>query len=353
MPRTRSLAWAELKIGLVTVFAVVMTAILIFLLSGQGGFPWQQYSLKTVFGNIAGLKEGAPVRLAGMEVGSVDRLEFTDDRVEVTLNVRRDMQPRITSGSVATLGSVSLLGEAAVDITASTAGEPIPEWGYVPSAPATGSLGDVATRASAGIDELTGLLRDARAGRGTLGQLLTDDAVYRELSGLLSAAEAVARNINEGRGTLGRLVTNPAMAQSLEASMADLAAVTQRIRSGEGTLGRLLAEDALATSLTSTTANLDAITGRMNRGEGTLGQLTTNRELFDRLNSMTTRLDAVVANLQSGEGTVGQLLQDRQLYENMNGTMAELRTTVAEVRNLVTAIQKDPKRYLNIRVSLF
>jgi phospholipid/cholesterol/gamma-HCH transport system substrate-binding protein len=353
MPRTRSLAWAELKIGLVTIFAVVMTAILIFFLSGQGGFPWQQYSLKTIFENIAGLKEGAPVRLAGMEVGSVERLEFTGDRVEVTINLRRDMQPRITTASVASLGSVSLLGEAAVDITASTAGPPLEEWDYVPSAPATGSLSDVATRASTGIDELTGLLRDARSGRGTLGQLLTDDTVYRELSGLLSAAEAVARNINEGRGTLGRLATNPAMAQSLEASMENLAAVTARIRSGEGTLGRLLAEDTLAASLTSTTSNLDAITGRVNRGEGTLGQLATNRELFDRLNSTTTRLDAMVADLQNGQGTVGQLLQDRQLYENMNGTMAELRTTVAEVRNLVTAIQKDPKRYLNIRVSLF
>ena len=48
MPRTRSLAWAELKVGLITMFAMLMTALLIFLLSGQGGFPWQQYGLKTV-----------------------------------------------------------------------------------------------------------------------------------------------------------------------------------------------------------------------------------------------------------------------------------------------------------------
>ena len=38
MPRTRSLAWAELKIGLVSIFALVMTTVLIFLLSGEGGF---------------------------------------------------------------------------------------------------------------------------------------------------------------------------------------------------------------------------------------------------------------------------------------------------------------------------
>jgi phospholipid/cholesterol/gamma-HCH transport system substrate-binding protein len=360
MPRTRSLAWAELKVGLITVFAIVMTALLIFVLSGQGGFPWQQYALKTVFGNIAGLKEGAPVRLAGLEVGSVESLRFMGDRVEVTMNVRKDMQPRITTRSVAALGSVSLLGESAVDITASVEGTPVAEWGYVPSGPSTGSLADVATRASGGIEELTGLLQEIRGGQGTLGQLVTNDSVYRELGGLLSAAEAVARNINDGRGTLGRLITNPSAAQSLEASMENLAAVTARIRAGEGSLGRLLAEDTLATSLTSTTTNLDAITGRMNRGEGTLGQLATNRELFDRLNSMTTRFDAVAESLQQGQGTAGQLLQDRQLYENMNAAVLELRTTAGEfgttateVRNLVMAIRADPKKYLNIKVSLF
>jgi phospholipid/cholesterol/gamma-HCH transport system substrate-binding protein len=355
MPRTRSLAWAELKVGLITVFAMMMTVLLIFLLSGQGGFPWQQYSLKTVFANIAGLKEGAPVRVAGLEVGSVDSLTFIPggDRVEVTMKVRKDMQSRITTSSVASLGSVSLLGESAVDITASSRGAAIAEWGYVPSGRAAGSLGDVATQASAGIEELSAILKDVRGGRGTIGQLLTNDSMYRDLNALVVAAEEVARNINSGRGTLGRLATNPAAARSLEASMENLSAMTARIRAGEGSLGRLLTDDALAKTLTSTTTNLDAITGRMNRGEGTLGQLTTNRELFDRLNSMTDRLDKVVASLQQGQGTAGQLLQDKQLYENMNGTVVELRTTVVEVRKLVAAIQADPKKYLNIRVSLF
>src|SRR5687767_11584520 len=61
MPRTRSLGWAELKIGLLTVFALAMAAILIFLLSSTGGLWWQRYPLKTIFDNVAGLGEGAPV----------------------------------------------------------------------------------------------------------------------------------------------------------------------------------------------------------------------------------------------------------------------------------------------------
>ena len=49
MPRTRSLAWSELKIGIITVIALAIATGLIFLLSGEGGFFWQRYSIKTVF----------------------------------------------------------------------------------------------------------------------------------------------------------------------------------------------------------------------------------------------------------------------------------------------------------------
>ena len=85
MPRTRSLAWSELKIGLVSVFALVMASVVIFMVSGEGGFFWQRYSIKSVFPDIAGLKEGAPVRVAGVEVGSVTRMNFVGDKVEVIM----------------------------------------------------------------------------------------------------------------------------------------------------------------------------------------------------------------------------------------------------------------------------
>jgi phospholipid/cholesterol/gamma-HCH transport system substrate-binding protein len=355
MPRTRSLAWAELKIGLITVFAIFMTGLLIFLLSGQGGFPWQQYTVRTVFDDIAGLKAGAPVRVAGLEVGSVEALRFIpgSDRVEVVMTVSREMQSRITSSSVASLGSISLLGEAAVDITSSTSGTPIAENGEVPSGRAAGSLTDVAAQASTGIEELTGLLQDVRSGRGTVGKLFTEDTIALEVEALLRSLDGVATQISSGDGTIGRLLNDPAAAQSLEASLRDLQEITGRIRRGEGSLGRLMADDEFARTLTGLTTNLDAFTGRLNRGEGTLGQLATNDELFNRFNSAAGRLDAVFDGLQQGDGTAGMLLRDKQLYENMNATMVELRATLADTRQLITAIQNDPKRYLNIRVSLF
>lgn len=346
MPRTRSLAWTELKIGLVSVFAIAMATVMVFLLSGEGGFFWQRYSIKTVLANVAGLKPGAPVRVAGVEVGSVAAVRFSGDRVEIELQVGREHAPRITSASVASLGSVSLLGEAAVDITPSSQGTPIPEWGYVKSGAAVGSIADVAAEASQGIDELTALITDIRTGRGTAGKLLTDDALYTDLRALIVAVEEVARGVNSGKGSLGRLMNDPTMARSIEGSLANLEAVTARIKAGEGTLGRLLADDAMARSLTSTTANIDAITGRLSRGEGTAGKLLSDDGLYTRLNGMVDRLDTVVASMQKTDGTMGLLLHDKQMYEKIN-------KTVDEVSGLVAAIKADPRRYLNVRVSLF
>jgi phospholipid/cholesterol/gamma-HCH transport system substrate-binding protein len=340
------LAWAELKIGLISIFAIFMTLVLIFLLSGEGGFSWQQYGLKTTFANIAGLKPGAPVRVAGMEVGSVKDTLFVGDKVEVVMTVNERYQRLITSDSMATLGSVSLLGEAAVDITAASHGTPVPEWGYVKSGRAVGSLTDVATQATEGIEQLTALLAEIRNGRGTVGQLFTNDSVYRELNSLIAAAEDVAQNVKSGRGTLGRLANDPAAAQALEGAMQNLQDITARLRAGEGSLGKLLNDDAFSQSLTVASKNFEGVSGRLNRGEGTAGALITERELYDRMNSMMGRLDQVMATLQKGEGTAGQLLNDRRLYENMNETMAEL-------RKLIAAISADPKKYLNVKVSIF
>jgi len=68
--------------------------------------------------------------------------------------------------------------------------------------------------------------------------------------------------------------------------------------------------------------------------------------LYNRLNSMADRLDKLAASLNQGEGTAGQLLHDKQLYENMNGAVTQL-------TDLLKEIKADPKKYLNVKVSIF
>ena len=61
---------------------------------------------------------------------------------------------------------------------------------------------------------------------------------------------------------------------------------------------------------------------------------------------MPQGIDKLATELEQGQGSAGQLLHDKQLYENMNGAANEL-------RNLIGDIRKDPKKYLNVRVSIF
>jgi phospholipid/cholesterol/gamma-HCH transport system substrate-binding protein len=346
MPRTRSLAWSELRIGIITIAAIVITAITIFSLTGGRGFFWQRFSLKTRFPNVAGLKPGSPVRVAGVDVGTVTVVDFAGEQVDVSFEVNEEHALRITTGSVASLGSVSLLGESAVDITPSTTGTPIPEWGYVPSGRARGQLSDVTETATRGIEELTGLLTDIRGGRGTVGRLVTDEELYVELRRFAASAGDLTDRLKRGDGTLGRLLSDPAAARSLEQSLANIEAVTKQINAGQGSLGQLLKDDAFSKSLTSTTNNVDALVARINRGEGTAGKLVTDPALFNRLTAVTERLEQLVARLNEGEGTAGMLLKDRQLYENMNKVTTDLQALIAEIR-------KDPRKYLNVRVSIF
>jgi phospholipid/cholesterol/gamma-HCH transport system substrate-binding protein len=346
MPRTRSLAWSELKIGLLTLLAIIIAASVIFLLSGEGGFFWQRYALKARFGNGGGLKSGAPVRVAGVEVGSVTDVTFTGAQVEITFEVSKDMQSRITDQSTATIGSVSLLGESALDIKAATSGTPIPPWGYVKTGRTPGQLAEVSEQANQALIEATGMLRDVRAGKGTLGKLVTDEALYREVTAFVASVNVVATQLREGRGTLGRLNNDPAAYNALKASLENLQGITTRINSGDGSLGRLLKDDAFANSLNSATKNLDGITDRLNRGEGTAGKLLTDDALYKRIDALTSRLDDLTKKLNDGQGTAGQLLNDRKLYDSLNKTVAELGGLVADIR-------KDPRKYLRVKVSIF
>ena len=346
MPRTRSLAWSELRIGVLTVVAVAIAIVTIFMLTGARGFFWQRYNLKTQFGSVAGLKAGSPVRVAGVEVGLVKSVDLVGDKVDVSFEVNKDVRPRITDRSTATLGSVSLLGESAVDITPASNGTPIPEWGYVPERATRGMLSTMAPEASEGIEAITKLVTDVQNGRGTVGKLMTDDQLYNEMQQFVASANEVTGTIRKGRGSVGRLLNDPRAAQALEGSLTNLEQMTRRINAGEGSLGRLLKDDEFAKALTSATSNFQALTDRMNKGEGTVGKLMTDDAMFKKVNALTDRLDLLVTRVNDGQGTVGLLLKDKQLYDNLNGA-------VADFRQLLVEIKKDPKKYLNVKVSIF
>lgn len=346
MPRTRSLAWSELKIGVLTITAVVIAAAAIFLLTGGSGFFWQRYSLKTRFTNVAGLNPGSPVRLAGVQIGSVSEVTLVGEQVDVVFEVNKKFRPQITTASVAKLGSVSLLGESAVDISPSSSGTPVPDWGYVNAGKTPAALADMTDQAAQGISELTALITDIRQGRGTVGKLMTDEQLYAELNRFITSATGLTEGIKNGKGTMGQLINDPKIADTLQATLANMETMTRQLNEGQGSIGKLLRDDTFSKSLNDATANMNALVTKINSGEGSAGKFISDPAVYNQLDSVTKRLDVLIASLNDGNGTMGQLLKDKQLYENINGTMSDLRTLIANINN-------DPRKYLNIKVSLF
>jgi phospholipid/cholesterol/gamma-HCH transport system substrate-binding protein len=345
MPRTRSIAWSQLKLGVIGLVALVLLAVTILAVGGASGFFWERYPLKMQFRDVQGLKSGAVVRVAGKDVGSVAAVDFAGRVIEVTFEVGHEVRPLITDRSVGSVGALSLLGESMLSISAAPDGTPLPDWGYVRTTEVK-ALSDLTGSMSEGLETATRILADIHAGKGTIGKLMTDDAVYRELQTFIESATDVTNNLNRGRGTMGRLMNDPAAYDAMKGSLDNLRLMTERINSGQGALGRFLNDEAMGKSMASTMTNIEAATGRLNRGEGTMGKLLTDQELYNRISQMTARMDELITGLNQGQGTAGMLLRDRALYENMNATIAEMRQLFADIR-------KDPKKYLRVSVSIF
>lgn len=346
MPRTRSLAFSELKIGIIAVIAIVLAALLIIAVGGQAGFFWQQYRLRTKFTNVQGMKSGAVVRVAGKDVGKVTSVELSGSLVEVTMALNKNVSALITEKSRASMGSLSLLGEPIVEISAAPGASVLTDNAYLESAGSGSPITDLTNQAKTSLDEANKLVADLRAGKGTMGKLFTDEAVYRDLDTLLVATNRVAVGLDGNKGTAGRLINDPALYDSMKRSIDDLDAVIAPLKAGTSPLGRLLNDEAMGKSLSSTVTSMETAAGKLGKPDNTMGALLNDRQLYDRLNGVTDRIDKLLATLQGTTGTAGTLLNDRQLYDNMNSTMKEMQA-------LLTDIRKDPKKYLRVSVSIF
>src|SRR5262249_10054591 len=122
MPQRKQIVWAELKVGLLTLVSIVLLVVGIFLVTGRTGFFTKTVVVRTLAPDAGGLRGGAPVRLAGIDVGKVKevRISGLEDRtraVEITMEINRDNFSQLRSDSEAFLAAEGLLGERYVNLS--------------------------------------------------------------------------------------------------------------------------------------------------------------------------------------------------------------------------------------------
>lgn len=347
---SKALTWTELRVGVVVIASLLVLAATILYIGSGGGSPFaRKYELKALMSDVNGLKEGAPVRVGGVEVGTVTKVDFAGagggGMVEVRMRLDRRVKERVTSASQATLGALGLLGEKAVDITSAPAGAPVPDGGYVPAAPEDPFKGLLAD-SSESVQHLKKILARLDAGEGLIGKALRDEELYERMVDVSMRLQAMMAKLESERGPLGRLVNDEEMSRQLASSVRGIENVVARVEAGQGALGALSKDEALARELRSISSGLSQVVGRLERGEGTAGRLLADDALFVKLENVVTRMDAVVARMESGEGSLGRLMRDPEFYDNANSAAHEMRALLGDIR-------KDPRKYLRLKLSLF
>ena len=250
MPRTRSLAWSELKIGIVVdlrarhrrradLHAERLGRLLLAALLDQDRLPRHR--------GPEGRRAGA-CRRRGSGLGHGDRLHRRPGRGDdggeqgaAAADHRLDRSPR--------WGRCRCSARPPWTSPLDGQGTPIPEWGYVP----TRRRRRVAGERRGGGDQRasrrpTALLKDVRQGRGTLGKLVTDDSCIASCNDFVDVGRGGDAEHQPGTRHARTADERSAAAQSLEGSLENLEMVTARIRNGEGSLGQLLNDDALSKS---------------------------------------------------------------------------------------------------------
>ncbi len=349
MDHSKALTWTELRVGLLVIVSVVALSFAVLYVGGSGSPFATKYSLRAQMTDVNGLKPGAPVRVGGVTVGSVIAVDFAGEGagglVEVVMRLERRVRSRVTTDSEATLGSLGLLGEKAVDISVSLTGIPIGDGGYLRAAaedPFRGLLSD----ASDSTAHFKRILARMDAGEGLVGRALRDEEVYARMVDVSLRLQDAMTKMESSDGPLGRLINDTEMSEHLAGSARAVEAVLKRIESGEGALGVLSKDEELVAQLRELTANLSNASAGIQRGEGTLGKLVKDDALYSRMTDVSGHLESTLGRLERGEGTAGQLLRDTELYNNLNGTLTD-------IRNLVTDVRRDPDKYLRVKVSLF
>ena len=359
MPSQKQLKWSQLKVGLTVLAATVTLAILIFLMSGTGGLFTSKIKLKSYFDNANGLREGAPVRLAGVDIGNVTNILVVRDRtrqltpVEVTMKVSTRYLFNLRKDSLTLLSTAGVLGETYIDIDSSQSKGPQAQDGDVLPSREVPDFSDMVRSGQGTLQNMDALLKRldrivafVESGQGSVGKLLYDPTLYDRLNATVNQFQGLVNQVAQGKGTLGKLFSNEELYQKANATVDKLNLVIDDINAGKGSAGKFLKDPVLYDNANATIANVKKLTDDVNAGKGPIGMLAKDEEFARKLKDTMDKLSAISDRLEAGEGSAGKLLRDPSLYNNADQMLVE-------TRSLVKNIRENPKKYLTIHFKVF
>ena len=310
----------EIRVGLTLIIGILIIIFVILAVGNQHGILGNRYHLYVQMSRVNGLQTGAPVRLNGVYVGSVTQVNFSDDlteqKVQISLELFKDIQDRIRSDSKAHIGTLGLLGDKYVAITMGSPDNPILKEG----------------------DELQG------------SDPLDIEVLIDEGVDILSSLKTSVNNMNlvtgklkRGEGTLGLLLNETSLYFTLDTLLNDFLILSQSIKGSNTTLAQIINDSTFYPALKSVVVDGQVLMDSLVYGNGMLSGLLYDKEMYSNLTLSVESMKEILDQVEQGDGSIGQAIKNKELYENLNNTTVSL-------DSLLKDIKENPKRYLHVEV---
>ena len=300
-----------IQVGIFVTLCLVILGVLIFNVEDLNPFAEPGEVREVLFDSVAGLNEKAPVRVAGVKVGLVDRIGLEGRRAKVTLLLDEPLQ--LSDDTIARVANAGILGDKYIELVPGTSSTPLPADQSIP-----GETPVTFDQALERFDALGQSLQQITGDVSAQGDLGT--TIRRLLDNLEATSADIRSLVASNKDQVGATVGN------VERISADLARELPR-----------LAEQisALLSQVDSVVAeNRDAVHGSLENIENLSGQLQTT---VDNLNAISSQIG-------SGEGTLGKLIYDDAAHDSLVSTLGAVEDGVGSLQETlgrVEAIQMD------------
>lgn len=339
----------ELSVGVVIAAGLIVFAVAVLAISQESRMFQPKIRYWTSFDNTSGLARGSPVRLIGVQVGTVDEIEFPTDlrenRIKVAFRVDRAFAGRIRRGTVAYLKSLSYLSQDKyIELTpGDPAQSELAAGDFIESGISAWETTLQQSQSIADdVKEITSSLRDVlvamNRGQGIVQELIHNPEFGRQgvenFEASLASIRRLLEGIEQGRGLAGAVLRDQDFSrtqlENISASLHHLRAVMERADDPQGTLAQLTSSDgkgaAMLEDARSAAADFRAAAEGLNQGQGVAGRLLKDdayaRDLLDKVNSAAAHIDSILAKIDKGEGTIGGLVNDPDVYQGLRDIVA-------------------------------
>lgn len=296
-------------VGIFVLLALVILVTAIFTLGGQQKRFIDTITVKAVFDDVAGLKEGNNVWFSGVKIGTIKSIQlYGDSQVEVTMNVEESAQQFIRKDAVARISSESFIGNKNIIIESGS-----------PQSPPVEDGDRLAAVNPLNTDDLMETLQQNNK------NLVAITGDFKQLSSMLV----------KGEGTVGAILTDTAMADNFKAMVANLQRVSQNTMRASNDLNRFTAQLNTPGSLASEMLTDTTVYNQIQASMAQLKQATTSAA------TLTQNLQQASNNINNQNSALGVLLTDKEFARNLQTTMQNLETSTQKFDQNMEALQSN------------